>query len=60
MGKNASDEDSTHGKALPALSAEDKNQAKTLEANLHAEVDQTAAALHGSHAACPRWKRREN
>ena len=37
-GKSAVDENSTQGKALPALIAEDKNQAKTLEANLHAEA----------------------
>ena len=35
-GKSTVDDDS--GKALPALSAEDKNQAKTLEAPLHAET----------------------
>src|SRR6202171_464573 len=35
-GKSTVDDDS--GKALPALSAEDKNQAKTLEATLHAET----------------------
>ncbi|MEP6685213.1 MAG: DNA topoisomerase 3 [Verrucomicrobiota bacterium] len=37
-GKTAVDEDSEKGKALPALSAEDKNRAKTLEAKLHAEA----------------------
>jgi len=37
-GKSAVDENSTHGKALPALIVEDKNQAKTLEVNLHAEA----------------------
>jgi DNA topoisomerase-3 len=37
-GKNAIDDDSTQGKALPALSAEDNNQAKTLGATLHNEV----------------------
>ena len=35
-GKSTVDDDS--GKALPALSAEDKNQAKTLEATLHTET----------------------
>ena len=37
-GKSAIDDDSTQGKALPALSAEDKGQAKTLDATLHTEV----------------------
>jgi DNA topoisomerase-3 len=37
-GKSTIDDDSTSGKALPALSAEDKNEAKTLDATLHAEV----------------------
>ena len=37
-GKNAIDDDSTQGKALPALSAEDKREAKTLDATLHTEV----------------------
>ena len=37
-GKSAVDENSTHGKALPALIVDDKNQAKTLEVNLHAET----------------------
>jgi len=37
-GKNAIDDDSTQGKALPALSAEDNSQAKTLGAALHNEV----------------------
>src|SRR5882724_13327886 len=37
-GKSAVDENSAHGKALPALIVEDKSQAKTLEANLHAEA----------------------
>jgi DNA topoisomerase-3 len=35
-GKSTVDDDS--GKALPALSAEDKNQAKTIEATLHSET----------------------
>ena len=39
------------GKALPALIAEDKNQAKTLEAESARRSDQTAAALHRSDAA---------
>ena len=38
MGRAQSMKIPTQGKALPALSAEDKNQAKTLEANLHAEA----------------------
>ena len=37
-GKSAIDDDSTPGKALPALSAEDKSQAKTLDATLHTEA----------------------
>ena len=37
-GKSAIDDDSTQGKALPALSAVDKSQAKTLDATLHTEV----------------------
>jgi DNA topoisomerase-3 len=37
-GKSAIDDHSTQGKALPALSAEDKSQAKTLDASLHTEV----------------------
>jgi DNA topoisomerase-3 len=37
-GKSAIDDDSTQGKALPALGAEDKGQAKTLDATLHTEV----------------------
>ncbi len=37
-GKSAVDEDSEKGKALPGLSAEDKSQAKTLEATLHEEA----------------------
>jgi DNA topoisomerase III len=37
-GKYAIDDDSTRGKALPALSAEDNSQAKTLGATLHNEV----------------------
>src|SRR3981081_387308 len=36
--KSAIDDDSTQGKALPALSAEDKYQATTIEATLHAET----------------------
>jgi len=37
-GKSTVEEDPAQGKSLPALSAEDKSQAKTLEATLHAEV----------------------
>src|SRR5439155_18592058 len=37
-GKDAIDDDSTQGKALPALSAEANSQAKTLGATLHNEV----------------------
>ncbi|PZR76573.1 MAG: DNA topoisomerase III [Chthoniobacterales bacterium] len=37
-GKSTIDDDVTQGKALPALSAEDKSQAKTLDASLHTEV----------------------
>jgi DNA topoisomerase-3 len=37
-GKTAVDEDSEKGKVLPALSAEDKSGAKTLEGTLHAEA----------------------
>jgi DNA topoisomerase-3 len=37
-GKSTIDDDSTQGKALPALSGEDKSQAKTLDATLHTEV----------------------
>jgi DNA topoisomerase III len=37
-GRTAVDEDSKDGKALPALKTEDHNEAKTLEANLHAEA----------------------
>jgi DNA topoisomerase-3 len=37
-GKSTIDDDATPGKALPALTAEDKSQAKTLEATLHTEV----------------------
>jgi DNA topoisomerase-3 len=37
-GKNTIDDDATQGKALPALTAEDKGQAKTLDATLHTEV----------------------
>ena len=37
-GKSAIDDDSTQGKALPALSAEDNSQAKTLDVALHAEA----------------------
>jgi DNA topoisomerase-3 len=37
-GKDAIDDDSTQGKALPALSAEDNSQAKTLGATLYNEV----------------------
>src|SRR4051812_19873082 len=37
-GRTAVDEDSDKGKSLPALSSEDNNQAKTLEATLHAEA----------------------
>src|SRR3981081_2726650 len=36
--KSAIDDDSTQGKALPALSAEDKYQATTLSAMLHSEA----------------------
>jgi len=37
-GKRTIDDDATQGKALPALTAEDKSQAKTLDATLHTEV----------------------
>jgi DNA topoisomerase-3 len=37
-GKSTIDDDSTPGKALPALSAEDKSQAKTLGGTLHTEA----------------------
>ena len=37
-GKSAIDDDSRKGKALPALSAEDKDQAKTIEVTLQTEV----------------------
>lgn len=37
-GKSAIDDDSTQGKALPALSADDNARAKTLDATLHAET----------------------
>jgi DNA topoisomerase-3 len=37
-GKSTIDDDATQGKALPALMAEDKGQARTLDATLHTEV----------------------
>jgi DNA topoisomerase III len=37
-GKSAIDDDSTKGKAIPALSAEDKDQAKTIEVTLQTEA----------------------
>ena len=37
-GKSAIDDDSTQGKALPALSVEDNSQARTLDTTLHTEV----------------------
>jgi DNA topoisomerase III len=37
-GKSAIDDDSTKGKALPALSAEDKDQAKTIEVTLQTDA----------------------
>jgi DNA topoisomerase-3 len=37
-GKNTVDDDSADSKALPALAAEDKNKAKTLDATLHTET----------------------
>src|SRR5215210_7496779 len=47
-GRSTVDDSSGESKALPALTPQDNAQAKTLSAQMH---DETAAALHRSHAA---------
>ena len=58
-GKTTVDDDSPDSKALPALTAEDNAQAKTVSSRNSRRNDEAAAALHGSDAALRDGRRRQ-